>query len=467
MRKKIRSVLANVTYIAIVSFFVVFMIVALTWSGYHVRATKNHLEDSRFGEFLGEKIKNIATIPTNLEAEITKKNSVTAKEQRFDGITGFTKSFYDSNQLDGYLLLARYSLSRSGHIVELYDLEKKKKIHVWDPNFKKIAKKVSLKTPHFEKSKDLTEEQARVGHPLPLKNGNILFNTFSSPLFKMTPCGNLSVFNQDVYFHHSLEKDRQGNIWSPARIKNSSLPGVSNKKHVSKSFNDDSIVKLNPQGDIIFEKSIIEILVDNNLGVYIWGFGKTSFQDPVHLNDIEPVDSTTKYWKKGDLFLSSRHNSLVFLYRPSTNKVVWYSVGPWKHQHDVDIVNDRNISVFDNNLYRGGGTNFVPKKEGNNVPIYNFTTQKVSYEFEKVIDQNDVRTPAEGRSEIIGDNIVLIEETNYGRILALHRQKGVLWEYVNREQNGENVYYLNWSRYLSEEEGRQFVKKIKQSNCQE
>ena len=37
------------------------------------------------------------------------------------------------------------------------------------------------------------------------------------------------------------------------------------------------------------------------------------------------------------------------LYRPSTNKVIWFKQGPWRFQHDVDIINKNTIAIFDNN----------------------------------------------------------------------------------------------------------------------
>ena len=45
--------------------------------------------------------------------------------------------------------------------------------------------------------------------------------------------------------------------------------------------------------------------------------------DGLHLNDIQPALTDSPYWKKGDLFLSLRHKSLILLYRPSTGKIIW------------------------------------------------------------------------------------------------------------------------------------------------
>ena len=53
-------------------------------------------------------------------------------------------------------------------------------------------------------------------------------------------------------------------------------------------------------------------------------YGHELEKDPIHINDIEPVKFGGKYWKEGDVFLSLGHQSMIMLYRPSTNKVIWY-----------------------------------------------------------------------------------------------------------------------------------------------
>ena len=80
-----------------------------------------------------------------------------------------------------------------------------------------------------------------------------------------------------------------------------------------------------------------------------WLFTKGMYNhDPIHLNDIEPVLADGPYWKKGDLFLSLRNVSAVMLYRPSTDEIVWIKRGPWIAQHDVDILDDHRIGIYDN-----------------------------------------------------------------------------------------------------------------------
>jgi hypothetical protein len=109
-------------------------------------------------------------------------------------------------------------------------------------------------------------------------------------------------------------------------------------------------------GKVIYKKSIPNILINNNLTSLLLGFNKISpsNKDLIHVNDIQPVRLNTNFAEVGDLFLSFRHLSTVILYRPSTDSVVWHSAGPWLNQHDVDILNEDMIGIYNNNNIRDG-----------------------------------------------------------------------------------------------------------------
>jgi len=185
--------------------------------------------------------------------------------------------------------------------------------------------------------------------------------------------------------------------------------------------------------------------------------GNNFLTDPIHLNDIQPVLTDGPNWKQGDLFLSLRHQSMVILYRPSTNKIIWKGVGETAAQHDVDILDDHRISLFNNNaraFFDGD------KVDGNNeVIIYDFKTDLYSKYFDESLKQYDVRTITEGRSHILDNGDLFIEEQNYGRLLYFNKDTSVQWQYVNRADD-ENVYYVSWSRILYKPEDIKKVRKI-------
>ena len=89
-----------------------------------------------------------------------------------------------------------------------------------------------------------------------------------------------------------------------------------------------------------------------------WLLRDSNYHDPIHLNQIRVARQDTRYWHRGDLLLSARHLSMVFLYRPSTNKIIWRKTGPWMNQHSAEFVDDHRISVFNNNVIQA-----LPQKQ--------------------------------------------------------------------------------------------------------
>ena len=210
---------------------------------------------------------------------------------------------------------------------------------------------------------------------------------------------------------------------------------------------------------------LIQELIDNNLEYMLppgWqiAYGSENL-DPLHLNEIQPVFYDSKYWKKNDVFISLRHISLVFLYRPSTNKIIWYKQGPWVFQHDVDIVNDHQIAIFDNNVDDLLNSN---KKGFSETLIYDFEKNKIFSPYKTGYEKNNISTIREGLSEILENGDIFVEETWKGRLLRMDKIGNLKWQFVNREKNGK-VYVLNWSRFLNKNLYSPTIDKITSTNC--
>jgi hypothetical protein len=202
----------------------------------------------------------------------------------------------------------------------------------------------------------------------------------TSPFRKIDACSNLVFQNTHDTFHHSIETDIDGNIWVPSHIypQTLTIEKVGRMTFIDKGFADDAIVKLSPNGEILFEKSVSQIFINNGLEYLLFSVGDRLFDiDPIHLNDIQPINFDGEFWKKGDIFLSLRHQSMVLLYRPSTNEIIWKGTGTFFHQHDIDILDNHRISIFNNN-----SKDFVDGDvvDGHNeVIIYDFKTNEYSY----------------------------------------------------------------------------------------
>ena len=389
----------------------------------------------------------IAEIPSNAKKLFIDDNII---EDRFPQLEGFNGT---PNSEESYLLHSRYDGNLEEGVIELINLTNFKVIHTWNPDIDKFNDQVEQIDEFAFLKRDGNNGRASLVHPKLTENGGLLFN--ASTLRKINSCSELVFQITHDVLHHSIETDIDGNIWVPSTLYPHSLP----KEIVGKEFEifkDDAILKLSPDGEIIFEKSVPQIFIDNGLEYLLFSVGdqNTFFRDPIHLNDIQPVNFDTDFWKKGDVFISLRHQSMIALYRPSTNKIVWKFTGPIFHQHDVDIIDDHRIAIFNNNSknYRNG--DIVDKQ--NEVIIYNFKTRKyLSYLLDS-FSNNDVRTITEGRSEILPNGDLFIEETNYGRTLYFNKDGSLRWFHINRANNN-NVYRVGWSRILYKKEDLQNV----------
>jgi len=350
------------------------------------------------------------------------------------------------NKRNALLVLPRYDRSLSRSIVDIIDLNNFEIIHTYKHDIDEMNNKV-LNPERFSIKIDNSPKRFQYQHPLLLEDGS-LTGTYG-PVFKIDFCSNLQWINEEEEFHHSQTLDHEGNIWVGGRMfPNSQYV----KKYSIKGFMDDSIIKINTDGKILYNKSITEILIENNIVADNFAFTSSlsNEKDPIHLNDIEPAFTDTKYLQQGDVFISIRNQSAIIHYRPSTNKVINYITGPFARQHDVDIISDKEISILNNN-------NFLVNNKYSEVVIYNFETKKFRKLFNDQLQKENFKTETAGLSNIFKDGSLLIDESNHGRLILFNSKGEKEWEFVNKDKNGD-IGFVNWSRIIEDE---LFIEKFK------
>ena len=334
-------------------------------------------------------------------------------QSKFKNLFGF--NLYEGN-LEGYLLLAKVDQDYINPKIELIDIKQKRIIHSWKFDLKKNSNYRNKKIKTFQ-----------MKHPFLFSDGDLLFKDQGGPLILIDRCSKIKWVKIGNY-HHSIEIDHNRDIWVGAQIKSGNIVR-------------DSIEKISKDGVIKFKKSIYEILQENNLDHLIVTAKETS--DPIHLNDIQPALFDGSFWNKGDLFISLRSLSMIMLYRPSTNKVLWYQQGPWVYQHDVDIIGKNEISIFNNNL----NLEKINVMGNNETLVYDFSNNKISNPYKKTYEINKISTPESGLAEILSNGDIFVEETLNGRLLRTDKTGKIIWQYINRSKNNK-LYILSWSRYL-------------------
>ena len=218
---------------------------------------------------------------------------------------------------NGYLLLSRYDGNEGDEKLELVSLPSMRIVYRWPVNGSELLKKIG-RSGSIEPI-TLGHRLFRSGPSLAGANGDLIIKKFDAA-FRVDPCGKPLWTFQDAVYHHSIEADAEGNLWIPSTFERPSIASVSD------TFQDNRISEISPSGKLLFARSVAQILIRHGYANWLFSI---PYDDPTHLNDIQPVLADGPYWKKGDLFLSLRNISTIMLYRPSTDEIVWFKRGPW------------------------------------------------------------------------------------------------------------------------------------------
>lgn len=347
-----------------------------------------------------------------------------------------------ASPISGYLLLSRIDRDVDRSVVELLDLSDFSIRHRWEPD-PEILFADAPRDSEIVSYPQWTNRYFRVMHPILMEDGRLVFHGEWSPLISLSACGEMQWRQDGAIVHHSLNVDADGNFWAPSLIEPSDISPLPR-------FHDDALTRFSPSGEILYRKSLAQILIDHGRRDLIW---QNIDSDPLHTNDIEPVLADGPYWKKGDLFVSARHRSLALLYRPSTDEIVWLKQGPWLAQHDIDILDDHRIAIFNNNLINRGNGGFIP--ENTNVMIYDFATDEVTSPWDAAMGRDlqfRVLADTNGLMDFTASGHMIVEEDTSGRILIYGPDRRLVAEYINRASDG-GIYRMGWSRVMSRAAG--------------
>ncbi|NWG46132.1 MAG: aryl-sulfate sulfotransferase [Alphaproteobacteria bacterium] len=420
---------------------------------------REHAEGNRRFGPAGEAAHFLSMVPETIaslgaQAIGGQKVVLAVTEERFEGESGLAvHGDPDALRAEGYLLLSRYDGDRHRSLVELVDLAGGRIVHRWEPDFAAQNERSEVVSSLTVVPRDNAPNRARMFHPLLTPDGGLVFQNMT-PLTRVDSCGRLDWLTQKL-FHHSIEPHPEGGYLASAFLEPQTIEGVGRR------FKEDAIVHVSDGGEILFERSVPALLIANGHAHLVFGQDFYS-DDPLHLNDVQYAPFDGPHWKKGDLFLSLRNVSAIVQYRPSTDEVVWMKQGPWVNQHDVDILDAHRIAIFNNNRFNGRHGAYVDGV--NTVMVYDFATDSVSEPYRGAMERLDIRTISEGRSEILSDGGVFIEESNYGRAVRLAADGSLLWSFVNRAGDGR-VYLLSWSRYIPKETGRAVLRALSEGGC--
>ena len=347
------------------------------------------------------------------------------------------------------LTLTVYSNDADGRTMAVRNLRDGEVLHSWT-----LPDTLGPLKPHW-----------RAHHPILLEDKSVVsFITNRSPLFRLDSASNV-VWRQDsLSFHHAINRAADGSLWVCTMRwerggRHIAYRGRYRMGDRTVHFLDNSVARIDPEtGHILEVHSMAEVLRDNGLDHLILRSGDA--QDPLHLNDVEPVLRGSDHMEVGDLFLSFRNLQCVLHFRPTTGEVVRVIDGPLAAQHDVDIVDDSTLVIFNNNVQENNGvyTNKADKypvsKDQVELAHYHSQITRVDLAtgrftplFTELMAEQGIMTASEGLQEALPHGRWFLEEQNSGELWVVGPE-GVLYHDVHAAHHDGHHHLPNWTRVL-------------------
>jgi hypothetical protein len=392
--------------------------------------------DKKFG-FLTGPVKFIYSFP-DLFSQSVEEAKTLALPKTFIPTPGHFKPV---NELDtDFVVLTTYSDTSDSRSIMLLNLKNDSILYKW-----------TVANPF--------REHDRILNPLLLPERSLVysFDGFSGPR-RIDSLGNLIWKQDSILAHHSMNMDGNGDIWICSWEPVFDATGQYRLNGRDVFFKDEYITRIDTAtGRILFHQSMSGILSANNLSRYL--LKSSAIKDPMHINDIQPALRTTKYYQKGDLFISARNPSIILHYRPSTGKVVNLIEGPFVSQHDVDIYGDSSLVLFNNSYYTVETRDSKPPPRDSsrlvfagdfysNIVRYNLGSGKFTFIGDSLFRANKIFSYTEGLVEFTGPSTYLVEEQNSGVIWIISDNR-VLYKNVLPSQHAGFHHLPNWMRVIN------------------
>ncbi len=351
--------------------------------------------------------------------------------------------FVSINKLESDLIvLTAYSDTNNSRTVALVNLKNDSIIYKW-----------TFSNPILD--------HERIFHPLLLPEKNLIYSYNGKSLTRIDSMLNVVWDQNTIWPHHSKNLDSHGNIWLSTYDTVYYATGLYKINGRSVFFKDEYIVKVDGEsGEILFQKSMAEILSENNLSNYLLKSG--DIWDPIHTNDVEPALITTPYYKRDDVFISAKNLSVILHYRPATNELINVIEGPFLCQHDVDFYDSNSLVFFNNNYYSVSNNDYKPSPNDSvklqfagdlysEIIRYDFNNQSFSFVEDSIIKANKIFTMTEGLIDFYEPNTCFIEQQNSG-VLWVIKDDEVIYKNVMKSFHKGFHHLPNWTRIIKDYE---------------
>lgn len=285
---------------------------------------------------------------------------------------------------------------------------------------------------------------------------------YGSTVARLDMNGNL-IWRYQGSAHHTV-KYVNGKIYTLTGKLREAIPNHPVKSLSYLQYLDDAITVLDENGRELETHSVIDMII-NSEGLRLADLvGFNAHGDPLHANDIEVLTEETYRFipngKPGDVLLSVRHLDAILLADLVNHKITWVLRGTFRAQHDIDVLPNGNVMLFDNegDITDTGKSRVleIDPRTGGIVWSYNGTQMDPMY------------TENRGSQQRLPNGNTMINESNAGRIFEVTPDGDVVWEYIHPvrgTQDGKEIiasigldvvrYDLSYAEFLKSEVRRE------------
>lgn len=375
-------------------------------------------------------INTVTTFVTQFRALIN-TGQINPQVKAVEFPTGFFVPINES--LKGRLLVSSFDVKHGVSSIFLFDVQTQELLKSWYPDIGELAD-LSAKS-KVETAENLPQN-FRSQHPIMTQDGGVIISSGEGMMVKLGNDSKIE-WHIDRHFHHSIEPALSDNQYITQIVINRPVT-LKNGKEL-KGLRNDGYAVFSGDGRFIEEKSLAQILIDNGYEGLLLGSAWEG--DRIHLNDAEYIFETDEYVRKGDVMLSARNLSIVLLYRPDENKVIWLQQGPFLNQHDIDYLGNGQFSIFGNDNVRFGN----PRIYSSFSSIYLFDMKTNSTQKFLTLDSAGVSADTQGRSQLLDNGDIFVDDGM--RAMILDNTGNIKLSY-SHPAGKNNAGAMHWSRYL-------------------
>lgn len=262
-----------------------------------------------------------------------------------------------------------------------------------------------------------------------MADGGVLLQHDACGLVRLDVCGHV-MWRLPARTHHSLHLDDRGHIWTSIRHTRHERPD--GLFAYQPPFEEYTIVEISPEGKILQEVSIFDLLRENDLTGYLLMSSFNDDQptvggDTLHVNDVEVFPSSLEpgVFRPGDVMVSMRRPSTVVVFDLERRAVRHVSTGGFVRQHDPDFLDGNSFAVFDNH-HVGARHEGVQSR----IVVEEVRTGRRKIAFQGTSDQ-PFFTDIMGKQQWLPNGNLLLVEATTGRVLEVDGEGRLVWEFVN------------------------------------